>query len=257
MDYLTIRNLTRFFGGLAAVIDLDMRVDQGQLFGLIGPNGAGKSTVLNMIGGTIRPSQGEIVFNGNDVTNLAPHMKAKRGIARVFQDNLLFNSFTAFDNVLAGLHMQVKFNFSGIFMNTRSNRSHQKELKRKALELLEFLGIEQYKDEPAVNLPHGIQRLLALAVALAARPTLLLLDEPVTGMNAVETEAMLDAIRLLRKEKGLTCIIIEHNLKAVMGLCDRIAVLNFGIKIAEGIPAEIVRNPQVMEAYLGKDEDAA
>jgi branched-chain amino acid transport system ATP-binding protein len=255
MDFLAIRKLSRFFGGLAAVMDLDMVVDRGQIFGLIGPNGAGKSTVLNMIGGTVRPNQGEIIFNEKEVTRLPPHVRAEQGIGRVFQENLLFTGFTVLQNVLVGYHLQSPIGVAGIFLKTSANRSIEENVLEKALDTLEFAGLSQYADEMAVNLPHGRQRVLALAVALASQPQLLLLDEPVTGMNAAEVETMLDMIRALREKKGITCIVIEHNLKAVMGLCDRIAVLNFGLKIAEGIPAEIVRNPAVMEAYLGTEED--
>lgn len=256
MGYLEIRKLTRFFGGLAAVMELDMDVSQGQLFGLIGPNGAGKSTVLNMIGGTLRPSHGQIIFNGEKVTNLPSHLRAQQGIARVFQENLVFRSFTVLENVQVGYHLQSRIGFSSIFLRTRSNRIQEKALEQRALDTLEFVGLGQYSNELAINLPHGRQRLLALAIALAAQPQLLLLDEPVTGMAAEEVETMLSMIRALREQRGITCVIIEHNLKAMMGLCDRIAVLHFGRKIADGSPEEIVENPAVMEAYLGKEEDA-
>jgi branched-chain amino acid transport system ATP-binding protein len=255
MGYLEIRKLTRFFGGLAAVMELDMDVSQGQLFGLIGPNGAGKSTVLNMIGGTLRPSHGQIIFNGEEVTTLPSHLRAQQGIARVFQENLLFSSFTVLENVQVGYLLQSKIGFSSIFLRTRSNRIQEKALKQRALDTLEFVGLGPYSNELAINLPHGRQRLLGLAIALAAQPQLLLLDEPVTGMAAEEVETMLSMIRTLREQRGITCIIIEHNLRAVMGLCERIAVLNFGRKIAEGSPEKIVENPAVMEAYLGKQED--
>ena len=255
MGFLAIRKLSRFFGGLAAVVDLDMEIDRGQIFGLIGPNGAGKSTVLNMIGGTVRPNQGEIIFNEKDVTRLAPHVRAEKGIGRVFQENLLFTGFTVLQNVLVGYHLQSPISVAGIFRKTSTCRRQEEDVLEKAFDTLAFTGLSQYADEMAVNLPHGRQRLLALAVALAIQPQLLLLDEPVTGMNAAEVETMLAMIRALREKKGITCIVIEHNLKALMGLCDRIAVLNFGLKIAEGKPAEIVRNPAVMEAYLGTEED--
>ena len=253
MGFLEIRKLTRFFGGLTAVFELDMEVSQGQVFGLIGPNGAGKSTALNMIGGTLRPTSGQIIFNETEVTKLPSHLKAQQGIARVFQENLLFSSFTVLENVKVGYHLQSKIGLSDIFLPTRSNRIEEKELEEKALETLEFVGLGQYANELAISLPHGRQRLLALAIALASQPQLLLLDEPVTGMNAIEIETMLSMIKELKARKGITCIIIEHNLKAVMGICERIAVLHFGTKIAEGSPEEIVENPAVMEAYLGKE----
>jgi branched-chain amino acid transport system ATP-binding protein len=254
MSFLEIKNLTRFFGGLAAVMDLEVEVKMGQIFGLIGPNGAGKSTVLNMIGGTQRPSRGKIVFNGKDITRLPSHKRTQYGISRVFQENLLFSSFSVVENVLVGYHLQSTTGLSSTLFMTRSRKIQEKELESKALQTLEFVGLRQYSNEPAANLPHGRQRLLALAIALAAQPRLLLLDEPVTGMNTEEIETMLKMIRTLRDQKKITCIIIEHNLKAVMGLCDRIAVLNFGMKIAEGLPEEVVEVPAVRDAYLGKED---
>ena len=255
MAFLEIRRLTRFFGGLAAVLELDMDISRSQIVGLIGPNGAGKSTVLNMIGGTLLPSQGQVIFDGEEITKLPSHQRNQRGIARVFQENLLFSSFTVLENVLVGCHLQTRIGLSSIFLNTRSNRTQEEAMQERALNTLEFVGLAQYADELANNLPHGRQRLLALTIALATQPKLILLDEPVTGMNAEEVGNMLSMIRAMRDEKGVTCIIIEHNLRAVMGLCDRIAVLNFGTKIAEGTPQEIVENPAVMEAYLGAEED--
>lgn len=255
MPLLAIKNLTKFFGGLAAVMDFNMDVERGQILGLIGPNGAGKSTVLNMIGGTLRPNQGEIIFNEKDVTKLPPHVRAEQGIGRVFQENLLFTSFTALQNVLVGYHLQSPIGFDGIFLKTSGYRNKEEAIINKAIETLKFVGLSEYADEMALSLPHGRQRLLALAVALATQPQLLLLDEPLTGMNAEEVDTMLAMIKAFRTKKGITCIIIEHNLKAVMGLCERIAVLNFGMKIAEGAPAEIIENAAVTEAYLGTEED--
>jgi len=255
MAFLEIRRLTRFFGGLAAVLELDMDISRSQIVGLIGPNGAGKSTVLNMIGGTLLPSQGHVIFDGEEITKLPSHRRTQRGIARVFQENLLFSNFTVLENVLVGCHLQRRIGLSSIFLNTRSNRTQEDNMREWAFNTLEFVGLAQYADELATNLPHGRQRLLALAIALATQPQLLLLDEPVTGMNVEEVETMLAMITALREQKGITCIIIEHNLRAVMGLCDCIAVLNFGKKIAEGTPGQIVENPAVTEAYLGTEED--
>ncbi len=255
MGFLSIRKLSRFFGGLAAVIDLDLDVDRGQIFGLIGPNGAGKSTLLNMIDGTLRSSRGEIIFEDSEVTGLPSYDRSKRGIGRVFQENLLFMNFTVLENVLVGYHLQWPIGFASIFLKTSAYRRQEEGIREKALDTLGFVGLSEYADEMAINLPHGRQRLLGLAVALATKPKLLLLDEPVTGMTVEEVETMLRMIRALREKRGITCIVIEHNLRAVMGLCERIAVLNFGKKIAEGTPAEIVSNPAVMEAYLGTEED--
>ena len=257
MGFLEITKLSKFFGGLAAVTDLDINVDRGLIFGLIGPNGAGKSTVLNMIGGTLRPTHGEIYFNGKRVTKLPPHARAENGIGRVFQENLLFANFTVLQNVLVGYHLQSAISLASIFRKTSGHRGQEKTLLRKALNTLEFVRLIEYSDEMAINLPHGRQRLLALAVSLAAQPQLLLLDEPVTGMNAEEVEGMVAMIKALREKKGITCIVVEHNMRAVMGLCDRIAVLNFGRKIAEGSPRRIVEDKAVIEAYLGAEEDVA
>jgi branched-chain amino acid transport system ATP-binding protein len=256
MGFLETRRLSRFFGGLAAVLDLDLAIDRGQIYGLIGPNGAGKSTVLNMIGGTMRPTYGEVAFDGHGMTGLPAHEHARRGIARVFQENTLFSGFTVLQNVRVGHHLQSDVSLGSVFVNTRAHRSNEEMLKDKSMETLRFVGLSDYAGDMAMNLPHGRQRLLCLAIALATEPKLLLLDEPLTGMNADEIKDMLQKIRAL-KERGLTCILIEHNLRAVMGLCDRIAVLNFGQKIAEGTPEEVVRNPAVVEAYLGTEDDVA
>jgi branched-chain amino acid transport system ATP-binding protein len=257
MSFLEIRKLSKIFRGLAALMELDLNVNRGQIFGLIGPNGAGKSTALNLIDGSLRPNQGEIIFNGEDITKFPPHRRGQRGIARVFQENLFFSSFTVHENVRTGYHLQSKIGLSNIFFKTRSNKNNEEMLRQKALEILQFVGLAKYADESAIALPHGRQRLLCLAIALATEPQLLLLDEPITGMNAEEVDTMLGIIENVREKWGVTCIIIEHNLKAVMGLCDRIVVLNFGIKIADGTPKEIVENPSVIEAYLGTEEDAA
>jgi len=257
MGFLEITKLTKIFGGLAAVMEFNMNIDRGQIFGLIGPNGAGKSTVLNMIGGTLRPSRGEIIFNGKEVTKLSAHTRAEQGIGRVFQENLLFASFTVLQNVLVGYHLQSPISPASIFLKTSGYRVQKETLMKKAFDTLKFVELSEYSDEMAINLPHGRQRLLALAVALAIQPQLLLLDEPVTGMNAEEVAVMVNMIKALREKKGITCVVVEHNMRAVMGLCDRIAVLNFGKKIAEGSPRTIVEDKAVIEAYLGGKEDVA
>jgi len=210
-----------------------------------------------MIGGTLRPSRGEIIFNGKEVTMLSAHTRAEQGIGRVFQENLLFTSFTVLQNVLVGYHLQSPISPANIFLKTSGYRVQEETLMKKAFDTLEFVGLSEYSDEIAINLPHGRQRLLTLAVVLAIQPQLLLLDEPVTGMNAEEVAVMVNMIKALREKKGITCVVVEHNMRAVMGLCDRIAVLNFGKKIAEGSPQAIVENKDVIEAYLGTDEDVA
>lgn len=257
MTLLKTIDLHKKFGGLSAVSNLDLAVESGQLFGLIGPNGAGKSTVLNMMDGTLIPNKGKIVFKGSDITRFPSHKRARRGIARVFQDNLFFESFTVLDNVIAGHYLQARLSFKDIFLSFRTQSGQGRRLRDAAMETLDYVGLTDHAEEVAVNLPHGRRRLLCLAIALATEPDLLLLDEPLTGMNAQEVEMMLSMIRSLRDRKNLTCIIIEHNLKAVMGLCDRIAVLNFGKKIADGTPDQVVENPEVLAAYLGEEGDYA
>jgi branched-chain amino acid transport system ATP-binding protein len=253
---LEIRNLTRRFGGLIAVSELDLDISRGEIFGLIGPNGAGKSTVLNMIGGTLAPTTGKIFFDGKDITSLPPYRRARRGIARVFQRDVLFRSLTVLENVLAGSNLSSRPGLADIFIKTPSMLNREKEMYEKAMEMLRFVNLVQQADEMAINLPHGNQRALCLAIALATKAKLFLLDEPLTGMNSDEINAMVGMIKTLRDERGITSVIVEHNIKAVKGLCDRIAVLDYGKKIAEGSPQEVVTNPTVIEAYLGVEESA-
>ncbi len=253
---MELKSLTKYFGGLAAVLELDLMVNEGEILGLIGPNGAGKTTALNIIGGLYPPTRGRIIFGGEDLTRLPAHQRAGRGIARVFQDNVLFSGFSVLENVLAGFHLQTDMGLGQILFGGPKARRHDEELLSKSLDILEFFDLKSDKDRSAASLPHGKQRVLSLAIALATKPRLLLLDEPVTGMNAVEVANMIALIRELRDEKGLTCVVVEHNLRVVMGLCERISVLNFGRKIAEGPPEEIVRNQEVIEAYIGAEEEA-
>lgn len=255
MPLLEVRNLTKHFGGLAAVSALDMDVKEGEILGLIGPNGAGKSTVLNMLGGTFQPSDGGVIYKGKDLRKLPPHKRARLGIARVFQLDVLFNSFTVLENLLAGSHLHFKKSITEIFYRHAAARNQEASQHEKAMEALRFVGLEDQADELAINLPHGKMRALGLAIALATEPYLLLLDEPLTGMNAEETSTMMDMIKALREEKGITCIVVEHNMKAVIGLCDRVVVLDYGRKITEGTPKEVVNKPEVIEAYLGAKQD--
>jgi branched-chain amino acid transport system ATP-binding protein len=253
---LQIDGLTKYFGGLGAVTDLDLDVFEGEILGLIGPNGAGKSTVMNMIAGTSRPSAGRLIFKGKEITNLPPHRIAAKGIARVFQSNTLFQNLPAATNVRIGLHLHSRIGFWGAFLNLSYVHQREEYLRKEAYEILKFVGLFGQEEQLALNLPHGNQRILCLAVALAVKPVLLLLDEPMTGMNADEVNRMLSLIRALRNERGITVIMVEHNMRAVMGLCDRIAVLNYGRRIAEGSPHEISENRQVIQAYLGVEQDA-
>jgi branched-chain amino acid transport system ATP-binding protein len=256
MALLEVFGLTKYFGGLAAVTQFDMYVEKGEIVGLIGPNGAGKSTVFNMIGGNILPTSGKVIFQGENITKLSPHQIAQRGIMRVFQGNILFLNFTVVKNVLIGLHLKTEIGLFGFLFGGPSTRRRENALYSKAMEILDLVGLVDEASEIASRQPHGKQRLLSLAIALASEPKLLLLDEPVTGMNAEEVSAMITMIKTLRDKKGINSIVVEHNMKAVMGLCDRIVTLSYGKKIAEGTPKEIAENPVVIEAYLGAESSA-
>ncbi|OFW57958.1 MAG: hypothetical protein A2133_07615 [Actinobacteria bacterium RBG_16_64_13] len=252
---LEIQGLSRNFGGLAAVNGLDLAVDEGEIVGLIGPNGAGKSTVLNLIDGTLKVSRGSIVFKGENITRFPPHRRANRGIARVFQKNALFKSMTVLENVLAGSYLRTSHGPLSVLVRSLDHVRTQREIMGRCLELLEFVGLDDKAGEMATSLPHGSQRELCVAVALAADPTLLLLDEPLTGMNAEETASMIGIIKSVNSTRGTTTIVVEHNMKAVLGLCARTVVLNYGQKLIEGTPRQCVADPAVIEAYLGTDAD--
>ncbi|GAB2900151.1 ABC transporter ATP-binding protein [Paralcaligenes sp. KSB-10] len=251
---LQFNQISKEFGGLKVLADVSFDVPQGTIFGLIGPNGAGKTTVFNLATGLLRASGGRIEFNGTDLAKLPPHQITKLGIARTFQNIRLFKDASLLENVVIGMHGHLDYNFAGLLFNLRSFRQIEAQARERALELLSWVKLDHKADMLADNLSYGEQRKLEFARALATQPKLLLLDEPVAGMNSAEkTELMAQIIGI--KQRGYSIFLIEHDMRFVMGLCDRIAVLNFGRIIAEGPPEEIRNNPQVIEAYLGKEED--
>lgn len=251
MPLMEIRNLSKYFGGLTAVHDLDLDVLSSEILGLIGPNGAGKTTLFNVITGFYSPTAGQVIFKGEDITGLRTDLIVQRGIGRTFQLSTLFMERTVFDNVFTAFHKHYRQPQWKAFLHSTAVRKEELSIKQRVMEILEFMGLTSLKDELAESLPHGHQRALGICIALATEPELLLLDEPATGMNPTETLAMLELIRKIR-DTGITVVLVEHNMRAVMSLCDRIAVLNYGEKIAEGLPNEIKENKQVVEAYLGR-----
>ena len=252
MSLLEVRQLSKRFGGLLAVSDLDMTVEEGEIRGIIGPNGAGKTTLFNVISGTYKPTSGEVFLDGDKLTGLRPSRIAAKGGVRTFQRSAMFSDFSVLDNVLIARHLHAREGLLGVIVGTV--RSMEKANETRALEILDFIGLSAFKDELAPNLSHGHQRALGVAMALATEPRILMLDEPVAGMNLAETERMTEIIRSLRDEWKITILLVEHDMKTVMGLCESITVLNFGKKLAEGAPAEIVSNPEVIEAYLGSED---
>jgi branched-chain amino acid transport system ATP-binding protein len=252
---LQVRNLSKFFGGLAAISDLDFDILNSEILGVIGPNGAGKTTLFNVISGFYTPTRGRVIFDSHDITGLKAHQVAHVGISRTFQASNLFMSLSVLDNIFTCHHMSYRTSIWKRFLHTPSAIEEERRLRGKALEILEFMGLDPLKDELAGRLTHGQQKALGLCMALATDPKLLLLDEPVTGMNPVEIQTMLNLIARIRS-RGVTIAIVEHNMQAVMNLCDRIIVLNHGQKIAEGSHKEIIENQEVIEAYLGKDEES-
>ena len=246
---LEISELTKYFGGLAAVERFNMSVGDGEIVGLIGPNGAGKSTVFNLVTGVLKPTMGKVLFDEKDITGQKPHVIAELGIGRAFQLNPLFAGFTVFQNVFASFHLRPKSSLLDAFFNTATYRRNEAYISEQSMEILQLLGLDGVKDELAKNLPHGHQKLLGIARALAVKPRLLLLDEPLAGMNSGEIDFTMEAIRKTHRA-GVTIVLVEHNMQ-IMDLCSRVVVVNFGQKIAEGSPSEVRDNEEVVRAYFG------
>ncbi|MFC4803790.1 ABC transporter ATP-binding protein [Filifactor villosus] len=252
---LSLKNVTKRFGGLTAVDTVNFEIQQGEIYGLIGPNGAGKTTIFNLITGVYDITEGEIKFHDKVLNGKKPFQIAELGVTRTFQNIRLFKKLTTYDNVLTACHRSANYGFFDTLVRNKKFRAQEKELREKTRSLLELMGLWEYRDMVSSNLPYGLQRKLEIARALALDPALLLLDEPAAGMNPEETISLMELIREIRDRFNLTVLVIEHHMDLIMGVCDRIYVLNFGKPLAEGTPEQIQNDPHVVEAYLGKVDD--
>ena len=250
MRLLETSRLTKHFGGLAAVNDLTFHIEKGDIFGMIGPNGAGKTTAFNLITGVLSPTLGRVIYRNQDITKLRTSKIAEMGIVRTWQVSSLFANMTVLQSILIGCHLCSRIGFWEAIFGSSSKRRKENIGREKAMEILDLMGLTQYKDVFSKYLPHGLQRRLGIGIALGADPELLLLDEPVAGMNPEETLQSMELVKELNR-KGITILLVEHNMRAVMTTCHRIIVIHYGRKIAEGRPEEIVENEKVIQAYLG------